>query len=302
MSDDRIDMNDEDRRTRITTISRVFSGKAYGNECLVEIYGTHIGRKYDLFEDVVTIGRDSDNSISLESDSVSRRHARIERFNDSRFIVDLKSTNGTYVNDVPAEPRSKLKSGVFIKIGDTIFKYLTGDNIEAAYHEEIYRSVVTDGLTQISNKRALDEFLDREVARARRHERNLSVLMLDIDHFKAINDTHGHLTGDYVLKELAGLIRTRMRREELFARYGGEEFIIALPETDVTSAKELAEALRALVHGHEFAFEGAKIRVTISIGVGQFDKSEHRSPHDLIKTADKNLYVAKNKGRNCVHG
>jgi diguanylate cyclase (GGDEF)-like protein len=271
-------------------------------ECLVEIYGAHIGRKTDLFEDVLTVGRDPDNGIMLDSDSVSRRHARIERSADARFIVDLNSTNGTYVNDVPVTPRAPLESGCFVKIGDTIFKYLTGDNVEASYYEEIYRMAVTDGLTQTANKRALDDFLDKEVSRARRYGRNLSVLMMDIDHFKAVNDTFGHLTGDLVLRELAAVIRARVRREEMFARYGGEEFVVALPETDLGGAREIAETLRKMVADHPVLFEGRTIRITVSIGVAEFKREIHRSPSDLLRDADKNLYLAKNGGRNCVHG
>lgn len=273
-----------------------------GTECLVVIYGANIGRKYELFEDTITIGRDPENTIVLPSDSVSRKHARIERYQGHRFITDLNSTNGTYVNDQPIRPRARLDSGALVKVGDTIFKYLMGDHVEAAYFEEIYRMMVTDGLTQIANKRALEDFLDKEVARARRYGRNLSVMMMDIDHFKRINDQFGHLTGDMVLREVAATIRQRIRREELFARYGGEEFVIVLPETDISGALEFAETVRGMVEARLMTFEGLHIRITVSIGVAQFDPSSHATPEDLIKSADQNLYVAKNRGRNCVHG
>lgn len=291
----------EDRTTRITTIRQLMSGGHAGTECLVEIYGARIGRKYDLYEDEVTLGRDPDSTIVLESDSVSRRHARIERVGDERFVTDLNSTNGTYINDAPVQ-RARLSSGSFVKIGDTIFKYLTGDNLEASYYEEIHRMAVTDGLTQAANKRALDEFLDREMSRARRYQRPLSVLMIDIDHFKNVNDTFGHLTGDLVLREMAAVVKPRIRREELFARYGGEEFAVVLPESDGDGARELAETIRAMVADHPVVFEGRTIRITISIGVGAFDRDKHRGPSDLLKTADANLYAAKAAGRNCVHG
>lgn len=292
----------DDRPTRVTTIRQMLAGTPLGTECMVEIYGAHIGRKTDLYEDVITIGRDPDNTIILDSDSVSRRHARIERFRESRYIVDLNSTNGTYVNDVPVAPRAPLESGSFIKIGDTIFKYLTGDNIEASYYEEIYRMAVTDGLTQVANKRALDEFLDKEMSRARRYGRNLAVAMMDIDHFKAVNDTYGHLTGDLVLREMAAVVRPRVRREEMFARYGGEEFVIALPETDAAGARELAETVRKMIADHPVLFEGRSIRITVSLGIAEFSRDEHRTPSDLLRDADRHLYAAKNSGRDCVHG
>ncbi|MBL6974977.1 MAG: diguanylate cyclase [Deltaproteobacteria bacterium] len=292
----------EDQTTRVTNVQNVLDGAPTGSECLVVIYGANIGRKYELFEDVCTIGRDPDSTVVLESDAVSRRHARIEKLMDARFIIDMNSTNGTYLSDTPVKPRAKLESGAFIKIGDTIFKYLAGDHIETAYFEEIYRMMVIDGLTQIANKRALDDFLEKEMARARRYERPLSVLMMDLDHFKAVNDQHGHLTGDVVLKEMAEVIRERIRREELFARYGGEEFVIVLPETDRKGGIEFAENVRRMVEGLEVYFEGQTIRITISIGVADFDLANHKGPEDLLKAADKNLYIAKHDGRNCVRG
>lgn len=292
----------DERTTRVTNVSSLLQEASAGTECLVVIYGANIGRKYELFEDTLTIGRDPENTIVLPSDSVSRKHARIERYQDQRFITDLNSTNGTYVNDRAVRPRARIESGDHIKIGDTIFKYLMGDHVEAAYFEEIYRMMVTDGLTQVANKRALEDFLDKEVARARRYGRNLSVLMLDLDHFKQVNDQFGHLTGDVVLKEVAATIRQRIRREELFARYGGEEFVVVLPETDATRALEFAETLRRMVEAKTITFEGQVIRVTVSVGAAQFDPAGHMTPEELIKAADQNLYMAKSRGRNCVYG
>ena len=148
----------------------------------------------------------------------------------------------------------------------------------------------------------MNDFLDREFARAKRHGRSLSILMLDLDHFKKINDLHGHLTGDFVLKEVTSVIRRRIRREEMFARYGGEEFVIVLPETNREQAVALAESIRRLVEALIIDFEGVKIRVTVSIGVCEFDPLKHSTPQDLLKEADKNLYVAKQRGRNRVYG
>ncbi|HPB51386.1 MAG TPA: GGDEF domain-containing protein [Myxococcota bacterium] len=292
----------KDRQTRVTSVNKLFTGGELGTVCLVEVYGANLGRKYDLLSEVVTLGRDPENAIVLESDSVSRRHARIEKVNEDWYIVDLGSTNGTYVNDKLIQPRARLVSGQFIKIGELIFKYLNGDNIESAYHEEIYRTAVTDGLTQVANKRALADFLEREVARSGRHNRTLTVLMMDLDHFKLINDTHGHLTGDVVLKEVAAVVKARIRKDELFARYGGEEFVCVLPETDLAAAKTLAEEIRESIQQHIIVFEGQELNVTVSIGAVEFDARRHQTTADLLMEADRNLYVAKNNGRNCVHG
>ena len=269
-----------------------------GKECLVVLYGGSIGRKYDLGPGHWTIGRDPLANIVLDADSVSRAHARIEIGPHESWVVDLESTNGTFVNDA-SSPRTRLRSGDLIKIGDIIFKFLSGQDIEAAYHEEIYRMTIHDGLTSVSNKRHLDEFLDREFARSRRHGRDLAVLLLDIDHFKRVNDNLGHLTGDYVLRELAQIVNSRVRREELFARYGGEEFVLVLPETDRDGAIRYAEIVRAMIEEHRFAFDGAEIPITVSIGVGGFDPDMGR-PNDILRAADEALYRAKNAGRNRV--
>lgn len=179
-----------------------------------------------------------------------------------------------------------------------MFKYIAGGNVEALYHEEIYRMTILDGLTNVHNKRFLVEFLDRELSRARRHERPLSVAMLDLDHFKTINDTFGHLAGDYVLKKVAEVIAANVRREELLARYGGEEFTIVLPETEIDGAVTFCEKLREQVATHVFEFDGSEIRVTISIGVAAYSGQDDAM--ELMKAADEALYAAKEGGRNTV--
>ena len=289
-----------DAKTRITTVKGISATTAPGNECLVVIYGGTLGQKYELSDHVVTLGRDPDNSIVIDVDSVSRRHARIETFSGSKYVVDLNSTNGTYLNDNLAV-REQLSNGDFVKVGDTIFKFLSGADIERSYHEEIYTMTVTDGLTQIPNKRLLMEYLDREFSRARRYGRNLSCVMCDIDHFKKINDEFGHLTGDFILKELAQIVSRRIRKEEIFARYGGEEFAIVLPECEEKGAVEFAENIRDIVAQHSFEFENNTIPVTISLGVGHI-KEGMSEPSDLLKVADQNLYKAKRAGRNQVCG
>ncbi|MBS2025367.1 MAG: GGDEF domain-containing protein, partial [Deltaproteobacteria bacterium] len=185
-----------------------------------------------------------------------------------------------------------------------IFKFLLGGelgSIEAQYHEEIYRLTIIDGLTQAYNKRYLLDFLEREMARCSRHGRPLSLLLFDIDHFKKINDSLGHLAGDYVLRELAAALKSRIRREECFARYGGEEFAVVLPETGHDNSVYLAEKMRKLIEGHKFEFEGKAIKVTISGGVIDM-MSEHDHPLAFLKAADGRLYEAKRQGRNRIVG
>jgi diguanylate cyclase (GGDEF)-like protein len=192
----------------------------------------------------------------------------------------------------------QLRRGDQIKVGDTIFKYLSGSDVEAQYHETIYKMTITDGLTSVNNKRYLVEILEREIPRALRHQRSLSLLMLDIDHFKQVNDTLGHLAGDAVLRDLANIARSRLRPDDLLARYGGEEFAIFLPETPLAGAVKAAEELRKLVDQHPFIVEEQTIHVTVSIGAAELQPG--MSVDALFKAADDMLYAAKNKGRNMV--
>src|SRR5260370_40606226 len=136
--------------------------------------------------------------------------------------------NGTFVNNEPASDR-KLEDGDYLRVGNCIYRFLSGGNVEADYHEEIYRLTIIDALTEIHNKRYLMEFLDRELARSARYHRPLTLILFDIDRFKAINDAHGHLGGDFTLRELAACVKSVVRKEELFARYGGQAVGVLLP-------------------------------------------------------------------------
>jgi diguanylate cyclase (GGDEF)-like protein len=287
-----------DDTTRVTAMHNLSDGASDAVDCLVQIYGKALGKKYEMFEPLVTLGRDPQNSIVLDSDSVSRRHAVVEITDKGRVLRDLDSTNGTYLNDIQIKS-AVLSQNDLVKIGDTIFKFLSGNNIESQYHEEIYRMTIWDGLTQIANKRHLMDHLDKEFARCQRYNRNLSLVMFDIDFFKNVNDTYGHLTGDYVLKELSDLLRNRIRREELFARYGGEEFAIVLPESDTKVASRFADIIRAKVEDHVFEFEGQQIKVTISLGVASMNLAM-KTVSEFIGQVDAALYEAKRLGRNRV--
>src|SRR5690606_28222973 len=125
---------------------------------------------------------------------------------------------------------------------------------------------IIDGLTGVHNKRYFLEFLEREIARCARHQRPLSLLMFDIDHFKQINDTHGHLTGDYVLKEMSRRLPDRIRKEERLARYGGEAFPAVLPETEPVGAMTFAEQIRQIVGGEPFEDGGDRFHASVSVG------------------------------------
>ncbi len=299
-------MTESDEKTRVTTIVQKplgdGDGKPKGGDCLVVIYTkepTLLGKRFVLDVSPMRVGRGAENHIVLEGDSVSRKHVHFEQRAATWWAVDDNSTNGTYVNDDQIVREQPLSNGDRIKVGPTIFKYLSGQDVEAQYHEEIYRMTIIDGLTQAHVKRYLLEALEKEIIRARRHQRELSFMMFDIDHFKKINDYHGHLAGDFVLKELARIVQGRIRRDEVFARYGGEEFAIVLPETSLDGGRALAEGLREKVEQSRFVFQNELIKVTISVGVAELAESD-RSGTELIKRADEKLYEAKRGGRNRV--
>jgi diguanylate cyclase (GGDEF)-like protein len=269
--------------------------------CLVHIYptGPGMGSRYALSSTPLVIGRGGDCDIRISDHSVSRRHARIQPSADGFYAVDLQSTNGTYVNDVPAS-MYKLKDGDYLRVGNCIYRFLVGGNVEAEYHEEIYRLTIIDALTDTHNKRYMLEFLDRELARSARYGRPLALLMFDLDLFKAINDDLGHLGGDFTLRELAATVKASIRKEELFARYGGEEFAVVLPETTQEGAVRVAERIRQTVEEHSFRYEDKPYRVTVSVGVATTAGDATLTPSELIRQADDKLYQAKRDGRNRV--
>lgn len=284
-------------KTIITISAGTQSSEEEQNACLVQIYGDDLGKRYPI-KDEVTIGRSEASTIVVEAPNVSRRHARVFLDEGRCWVEDLGSTNGTHVNDVEILAPRCLANGDLVTTGGLVFKFIVGGNVEALYHEEIYRLTILDGLTGVHNKRFFLEFLERELARAERHARPLSLAMLDLDHFKKINDTHGHLVGDTALKRVAHVIQDRVRRDELLARYGGEEFVVVLPETDLRGALAFCEVVRRQVEEHSFTFDEQEIRVTVSIGIASLGP-EHDAD-TLIREADAQLYKAKRAGRNRI--
>jgi diguanylate cyclase len=159
-----------------------------------------------------------------------------------------------------------------------------------------------DALTGLANRRSFEAALGREIDRVARSGEPALLLLLDIDHFKRVNDTYGHASGDAVLRDVAGVLKAQTRADELAARYGGEEFAVVLPEADGDAARGCGERLRRAVEGHPFGFAGQPYAVTVSVGVGSAAAGEDPAPAGLIGRADQNLYEAKRAGRNRVAG
>jgi two-component system, cell cycle response regulator len=249
---------------------------------------------------VVEIGRSPAAEISLpEVLSVSRTHARIEHRGLHVVVEDLGSTNGTYVNDRLAQGETVLSSGDRFQVGAVHFKFLHERDVENAYHLAIYNLVTRDGLTEIFNQRKYSEEADRETARALRYGRPLTLLLFDLDHFKAINDSYGHLCGDFVLKAMTQRVQSVLRAEQIFARVGGEEFVILCPETDGHHGALLAEKLRERIGSDTVEYAGFQVPVTCSFGIAQL-RPEMPDSESLYAAADRALYHSKQSGRNRV--
>ncbi len=273
------------------------------NACLVHIYPTgpalRMGTRYLLEKVQVLLGRGDECDINIQDQSVSRRHALLDLDLHGCNVTDLSSTNGTFVNDTRAN-RTPLVDGDYLRVGNCLFRFLAGGNVEADYHEELYKLAILDPLTGLYNKRYLMDYLERELARATRYNRPLALLMLDIDHFKSINDRLGHLAGDLTLRDLGDCLRLEVRCDELLARFGGEEFAVVLTETNQAEAADVAERVRRAVQTHVFSFEGRHYEVAVSLGVASMRGDESMSPQELIRQADERLYQAKRQGRNRV--
>lgn len=289
-------MSNSSSTTRVTPPGQPAPGS---HACLVGIYpaGPGMGCLYEIQATPLLIGRDEDCDICLPDQAVSRRHARIQPAVDGIYVVDLGSRNGSFVNEVGVD-KHRLQDGDYLRVGGTILRFLDRDNIETAYHEEIYQLAIVDALTEVYNRRYLLEFLDQEHARSTRHQRPLALVLADVDRFKAINDRFGHLGGDAALHELAHLLRRRVRAGDLLARYGGEEFALVLIEATRDEAGRVAEDLRRLVEEHVFTYGDQSYQLTISLGVGSSPADQPLTPVELLRQADQKLFEAKHTGRN----
>jgi diguanylate cyclase (GGDEF)-like protein len=299
-----------ERRVRMARVTKVRigpakpEGKVDFEACLVHIYptGAEMGTRYPLAGVSLLIGRDPSADITINNPFVSRNHACIQPNSAGGYdVVDLQSTNGVYVNENRCKS-IKLKDGDYLRIGNYIYRYLEGGNVETQYHEEILRLTIIDGLTGMHNQRYLRDYLDAELPRSAGAGRPVALAMMDIDHFKQVNDTHGHLGGDYALRELTQTLRRKVRGDDLFARYGGEEFALVMPNTDQAQASQLAEELRAVIAAHHFCYEGNDFPLTISIGIATALGEPVLTSTELIQQADERLYQAKLGGRNRVVG
>lgn len=288
---------DEDR----TTIGDIVApgSRRRDRAHLVVLAGEGVGQMFRIEGSEVVVGRGDDADIRLQDDGVSRRHARIVRTKGELCIEDLQSANGTLLNGQSVR-NAVLRDGDKIQIGSsTVLKFTYSDELEETFLQTMQDAAVHDGLTGAFNKGHFLQQLETEAAYAKRHGAPLSLLMLDVDHFKRVNDSCGHPAGDYVLAALARIVQGAIGTEDLFARFGGEEFVVLCRGETADSALALAERLRTAVEYFAFEHHGRRLRVTVSIGVASWFDQAH-SATQLVADADEALYEAKNGGRNRV--
>jgi two-component system cell cycle response regulator len=268
---------------------------------LTILTGNAAGQLFKCGKVLITMGRSPQADLRLDDDGISRHHARIRSETGRSWVEDLASRNGTFVNGERIEGDVELKDGDKIQVGrGTVLRFGFQDALDESFHENLLSSALRDGLTKLFNKRYLMDRLDSELKFAQRHETSLSLLMIDIDHFKKVNDTHGHLAGDAVLVHLAQVLTRAVRNEDVVARFGGEEFAIILRAIGIEPALQMAERLRRQVEAAVVRGNAGELKTTISIGVAGFPSTMVKTPEQLVEAADQALYRAKHEGRNCT--
>ncbi len=267
---------------------------------LLVLQGRSVGEYFLLRPPKAVIGRSDDAEVQILDDGVSRKHAEVHFKEDGTyFLRDLGSKNGTFVNGKPCT-EDPLQEGDKIQLGAvTVLKFTLQDRMDESYQKRMYDSALRDGLTRLYNKRYLLTRLDTEFAFARRQSQPLSLLMIDLDHFKKLNDTWGHVVGDQVLVAIARTIEQNTRHEDVIARYGGEEFCVISRAIALDGALILAERIRSAIARQPLHSDGKVVRVTSSVGVAEVD-AIMTGPLDLIGRADEALYRAKGAGRNRI--
>ncbi len=266
---------------------------------LIQTSGRDAGKVYSILGRTIRIGRDHSCEVNLDDLHVSRFHAEVicEGVN-SIFIRDTGSTNGVFVNGKRVSEK-RLVDGDKIRIGTEFhFKIRFQDVDESRNQQHLYDAANKDGLTQLYNKKFFLDVLSREFSFSKRTRQPLSLLMIDVDYFKKINDTYGHLAGDMVLRRIGEYFLRRLRLENIACRYGGEEFCIVLRQVSEPQAAVIAERLRKGIEQEHFEYAEKEIPVTISVGIATYYNNNFEDYNALLEHADKCLYMAKQAGRN----
>lgn len=301
-STDLYDDDDEENTAivRLGSIAKLTPVPPRDRYVLVQVQGEELGRVVSLEGEELVVGRQATCELPLADNSVSRRHARIRIVDGRHLLEDLGSANGTYVAGVRVE-QHWLVDGDVVQFGSSIaYRYSVTDSQQLAMLRYLYDASVTDALTGAFNREYFDGRLATEIAYATRHETQLSLLMLDVDHFKLVNDDFGHQVGDAALVKLVETVRTKLRVEDVFCRYGGEEFAAILRTTDLDAASCVAERIRQATTAIDLRIDGKRVPITVSIGCASLVCCTESVPMELVAVSDRRLYLAKRGGRNRV--
>lgn len=296
----------EEARTLEILVRSPDSGHVAGQAAVTEralllrMDGIHAGSVIAIEKLPFTLGRHPSNVVRIDDESISRYHARIVREGERYVLEDLNSRNGTFLSGARIK-RKVMDDGCSVTLGaQASFRFNLTDSRQEELLRQLYESSTRDALTGSYNRSHFEERLRTELAYAARHRVQMSLVLLDIDHFKRVNDTHGHQAGDLVLRELAQLAQRSLRAEDVFARFGGEEFAIVLRGIHLSGARKLAERLRVALDRASIQAEDALIHVTLSAGCASLACALDASAEELIRIADRRLYAAKAGGRNRV--
>src|SRR5262245_35472960 len=267
---------------------------------LVVLAGASVGEMYKVEGNTVIIGRGQKAQIRLFDDGISREHAQLVIEDGHIYLMDLGSTNGTFCNGLKVDKKQLIDGDKILVGSTTILKFTYHDNLDEMFQKQMYEAALRDGLTKAFNKKYFTDRLESEFTFSARHASPLALVLFDIDHFKKVNDTHGHQAGDHVLSEISKLLSGALRAEDVFARYGGEEFAVICRGNDEKQALVVGERMRKAVEGHKFVYEGQPIAVTISVGISVLPNRAVKDASVIVALADQALYKSKNGGRNRV--
>lgn len=265
---------------------------------LVSVSGKETGKSIPLKGRNLRIGRDMDCDLILDNPHISRFHAEVFWKESKLHIKDLGSTNGVFINGRKISQEA-LNNGDKILIGTQMyFKLVYQDAVDQSYQLNLFKAANTDALTGLYNKRYFMDCLEKEFSYSKRTEQPLSLLLIDIDHFKQVNDNYGHVVGDKILKLLGTLLSSQLRLENVSCRFGGEEFGIIIRGATIEKALHVGERIRSLVAQQKVISKNREVTFTISVGVSTFNGKNFSTTEDFLTRADELLYQAKQKGRN----
>lgn len=269
--------------------------------CLTVLTGIDAGRLICIDGAEFTMGRDADAGSEPIDPSLSRRHARFFRADHEVYVQDLGSTNGTFVQGRRVIKPVRLQDGDRIQLGPyKVVRFGLQDTLEVEAAVLLHETRVRDATSGAFNRAHLEQRLPVELAFATRSAKPMALLLLDIDEFKRLNDTHGHVFGDGVLRVFAASVQRLLRAEDVLVRYGGDEFVVLCRDTTLRNGLILAERIRATIERLRLWITGNEVHFTVSIGVATSTSAHGRSSTLLLEAADAAMYQAKRLGGNGI--